>query len=248
MKKLTTWLLPVVFSVLPFQAFAADADEIDLRQRLITTVISEAVPTATVVAVRESELKGLYEVELESGIVYATADGKYILQGDLLNVNGKLIRNVTDLSLAKKRVKDLATFPVKNMIVYSPRFKTKKTVTIFTDVDCGYCRKQHQELDALLSAGIAVRYIPYPRSGVEGATASKMANVWCAKDRKKAITDAKSDGPLVESKSDCTSIMKEGYALGRRLGVTGTPAIYDDTGKQLGGYLTAEQLKKALGL
>lgn len=226
----------------------AEPNENEMRARLITSVLSEAVPNVKVVGVKESPLPGLFEVELTGGIVYATADAKHILQGDLLAINGREVTNLTDKSLSVKRVKEINAFPKKHMITYKAKGKEKAAVTIFTDVDCGFCRKQHLELTELNKAGVTVNYVPYPRGGMESQTAGKMHDVWCASDRKTAITAVKTDQPAVSAKPKCKSPVKDGFELGQRIGVTGTPAIYDKTGKYIGGYLTAEQMLVALGM
>ena len=241
----------IIFATLcGFLAQLSHAEENDLRARYITSVLNEVVPHVKIVDVKESELPGLYQVNLESGIVYASGDAKFVLQGDLLEVVNHKIVNRTENALGVKRAGLLAKFNTADMIVFKPKTKSKHDLTIFTDVDCGFCQRQHQEVPKLVAAGITVRYIPYPRTGTDSETANKMRRVWCSQDRAKALTTAKSGGAIDSaSHSSCAAAeaaVAAGYALGQKVGVNGTPAIYTNTGKQIGGYLSAESIISTL--
>lgn len=235
------------FTALALTFLSGNALADDVRTRYLMTTLSEAVPHVKIVDIKESELTGLYQVNLESGIVYATADGKFILQGDLLGIDKEGITNFTEKALNAKRVKEIAAFKSSDMIIYSPKGKPKHTLTMFTDVDCGFCRKQHEEIAKLNAAGVEVRYIPFPRNGVDTDTGKKMQNVWCQRDRKRAISNVKTDAPVPNAPASCKSTaVANGFALGQRVGVSGTPAIFNENGQQLGGYLTFEQMAPML--
>lgn len=240
----------IIATLCGLMAQASFAEETDLRARYITSVLGEVVPHVKIVDVKESELPGLYQVNLESGIVYASGDAKFVLQGDLLEVVNHKIVNRTENALSLKRAGQLAKFSAADMIVFKSKTKPKHVLTIFTDVDCGFCQRQHLEVPKLVSAGITVRYVPYPRTGTDSETANKMRSVWCSQDRAKALATAKSGGALGSpSNASCAAAdaaVAAGYALGQKIGVNGTPAIFTDTGKQIGGYLSADSIISTL--
>jgi thiol:disulfide interchange protein DsbC len=131
----------------------------------------------------------------------------------------------------------------ENMIVFSPQ-DPKHTVTVFTDIDCGYCRKLHREIDSYENAGIKVRYLLFPRSGVDSPSYDKAVSVWCSEDRAKALTEAK-QGKAVDKK-ECDNPVREDIELGHSLGVTGTPTIVLENGRVVPGYVPAASLKRML--
>ncbi|MCC8362564.1 DsbC family protein [Lysobacter sp. A6] len=174
-------------------------------------------------------------------LVYISDDGKYLVQGNASNtLTGEDLSSETMNAVRRKLV---ATIPAKDRIVFAPP-NPKYTVTIFTDVECGYCRKFHGQIADVNKQGIAVEYLAFPRMGLGSPDHQKMVDVWCAADRKKALTDAKSDRP-VPSKS-CTNPVTMEYDVGQRVGLTGTPMILAPDGTTLGGYLTPQQLRAAL--
>jgi thiol:disulfide interchange protein DsbC len=120
----------------------------------------------------------------------------------------------------------------------------RHTITVFTDVECGYCRKLHSEIAQLNDRGVQVRYLAYPRAGPGTDDWAKMEAVWCSTDRKKAITDAKA-GKAIKAAQCSTPIAKQ-YKLGEQLGVRGTPAIFTDSGEYIGGYLAPDQMVSKL--
>jgi len=126
------------------------------------------------------------------------------------------------------------------MIIFSPERPTA-TVTVFTDVDCGYCRQFHSHVAELNKLGVKVRYVPFPRTGPGTESWAKAESVWCAADRKDALTRAKK-GETVKSKKCGDAVLKMGYQTGEDFGLDGTPAIYTQSGEYIGGYLTPEQL------
>ena len=129
------------------------------------------------------------------------------------------------------------------MIVFEPE-KIEHTITVFTDIDCGYCRKLHQQMDGYNDLGIRIRYMAFPRAGIDSASFDKAADVWCAKDRHQAMDDAK-DGIKVSAKS-CDNPVKAQYELGRKIGVKGTPALFLESGQMLPGYVPPKRLKQLL--
>ena len=186
-------------------------------------------------------IDGLVEVTIGTDTLYLSTDGKYLIQGDLIDLSAR--RNLTEERRAALRAARLARLPDSDYITFkAPREKYR--VTVFTDIDCGYCRKLHSEIEQFLSRGITVRYLAYPRSGIGGESYRKAVSVWCAPDRRQALTDAKLKGRLTTA--SCTNPVAREYQLGKELGVRGTPTIYLPNGKQVGGYLPAADLARLL--
>ena len=191
-------------------------------------------------AVSASPVEGLHMVELESGrVLYATADGKYFVQGALIEVNDGQPRNLTSIAEARNIGAVINDLPQQELIVFAPE-QPKTHITVFTDVDCGYCRKLHAEIDELNELGIEVRYAAFPRGGMQSRAASVMQSVWCAEDPKAALTAAK-QGKDVDDAS-CTNPVARQFALGQQVGVQGTPAIFLANGVMIPGYQPAAQL------
>lgn len=187
---------------------------------------------------RPSPVDGIYEYAQGTDIGYVTSDGRYFFGGDLYEVDKRV--NLTDARRSDVRQKLLEGVPESEMIVFAPA-ATKYTITVFTDVDCGYCRKLHSEIRELNNLGVRVRYMFYPRSG-PGTESWKTAEaVWCSKNRNDALTRAKK-GEAIEAKGcGATSVMRQ-YELGEELGVRGTPGIFTTTGSYISGYAPPAQL------
>jgi thiol:disulfide interchange protein DsbC len=205
-----------------------------LQQRLTEISISELKP---------APVPGLYEMVFGTRVAYVSADGQYMLTGDLIDLASS--RNLTALRRSGLVLKSIDAMGEANMIVIGPA-KPKRTLTVFTDVDCPYCARLHLEVPKLTQAGVKVRYLLYPRAGKDTETYRRAVAVWCAKDRKQAIGIAKSGGKL-EMKS-CTNPVEEHVRLGHAVGVEGTPTIVMDDGRVLPGYAPAAELLSALGL
>jgi thiol:disulfide interchange protein DsbC len=206
----------------------------------IRNALAKAVPGVDIDSVRPSPIPGFKEVAIGGQVVYVSADGKYLVQGSLIELATR--DNLTDASEAVLRRAVLATVPASRKIVFSPA-KPKYHLTVFTDIDCGYCRKMHNQMAEYNKAGISVEYLFFPRAGINSESYNKAVSVWCAPDRRKALTDAKNDRPV--PKKTCANPITADFELGRKVGVDGTPAIYAPDGTQLGGYLPpAEMLAK----
>jgi thiol:disulfide interchange protein DsbC len=208
-----------------------------LTEKDLADRIGKVLPGIEVGAVTRSPVDGLYEVALEGDVVYISADGRYVLKGDLLELDSR--RNLSAEHRGQVRLKALKALPPETMIEFAPE-DTHHVLYVYTDIDCGYCRKFHQQVVELNKAGIAVRYLAFPRAGVGSESFAKSISVWCAKDRQKALTDAKSGKPV--SPAICDNAVERHYDLGQRMGVQGTPTLITDTGEELGGYVPAKQL------
>lgn len=188
--------------------------------------------------VASTPIPGLYEVTMGGLIAYVSEDGKFLISGSIYDLTTQ--KNLTASRRNAARAKALGALPAKDMITFSPADPTM-TVTVFTDVDCGYCRKFHSQMQAMNKAGVAVRYMMFPRTGPGTESWRQAEAVWCASDRKAALTRAKRGEKLDGGKCDVSSIKKQ-YELGVDLGVEGTPAIFTSTGEYIGGYLTPDEL------
>ena len=192
-------------------------------------------------AVQPSPIPGIYQVALPPQLFYISADGRYAFDGDIIDLHTN-----TDVSTPVRdhlRLAAIEKVGEKNMIIYGPK-NAKHTVTVFTDIDCPYCRKLHSEMAQYNQAGIRVRYLAYPRAGLHSNSYRKAVSVWCAKNRNKALTEAK-QGKDPEPRT-CDNPVAREYELGQRLGIRGTPAIVTETGQVIPGYVPAQRLKAIL--
>lgn len=236
--------VPVALGLWLFSLAAVAGPEDVIRAKL-----KVAMPDAQIISVRLTPA-GLYQVTAKGyEPVYATADGRYLFQGELLEIQGNRVVNVEDVGLAEQRKTALAQLSPGDTVNFpAVGGKPKAVVHVFTDVDCGYCRKLHAEIDQINKLGIEVRYLAFPRSGENTAGSRKLDNVWCAKDRQSAMTQSKLGKAVPEAPKLCKSPVSRQYELGVELGVRGTPAIFSADGAQVGGYLPAAALAKALGI
>lgn len=224
--------------LLPACVSAVD-DTAELKKRL-----QERFRDLTITEVRPAPVAGLYEVVFGTRVALVSADGNYLITGDLIDLASE--RNISAERRAKLVIDTLAAQTgEKSMIVFGPA-KAKRTITVFTDVDCPYCRKLHGEVAALNQAGVQVRYLLYPRSGPGSETYKRSVAIWCAKDRKQAASTALAGGKL-EMKT-CKHPVDEHLKLGTEIGVSGTPTIVLDDGRIAPGYVPAAQLLDVLGL
>ena len=205
----------------------------DVRARVVAKL-----PGAKPADVAASPIPGLYEVTMDGVIVYVSADGQYLVSGSLYDIASET--NLTAERRNRARAKALASMREDQMIVFSPERPTT-TVTVFTDVDCRYCREFHSHVAELNKLGVKVRYVPFPRTGPGTESWAKAESVWCAADRRDALTRAKK-GEEVKSKKCGDAVLKKGFETGEDFGLEGTPAIYTQTGEYIGGYLTPDQL------
>lgn len=228
-----------------FALTVAHADE----QENITATIKKLQPAAEIQVIEPSPVAGLYQVSIKDfDPIYMTGDGRYFMSGQLMQMTaeGKVL-NLTEAKAQTERAAWLSKVPVADQIVFSPKKgKTKATIYVFTDVECGYCRKFHTEIPEYVAMGVEVHYLAYPRGGTDTEAAKKMQHAWCSKDRQAAITKVKAGGDVVAV--SCANPIAKQYNLGKTIGVKGTPAIYTPDGFQIGGYLSPEQMKKALRL
>jgi len=222
-------LASVAFSV-------ANADENTIKQALI-----KAMPSVKVDSIKPSEIKGLYEVIMGANIYYVSDDAKYLLQGRLVDLASRT--DLTEAKLSGTRKLALEKLGTDKMIVFKPKIGKYK-VFVFTDIDCGYCRKLHSEIDQYLAQGISIQYLFFPRAGKGSDSYNKAVSVWCSDDRNAALTAAKKDQTLPAK--TCVNPVDEHMQLAADFDVKGTPMIVTEKGNVFPGYLPAKQLVEAL--
>jgi thiol:disulfide interchange protein DsbC len=225
--------LPLGFAAA--SAFAEELTKEELAGRLNGVAVED---------ITDAPIQGLYEVAVGANVAYVTKDGRYIIRGDIYDAETS--SNVSEETRARARATMLGSVDPKSMIVFKPaKGEVKHTVTIFTDIDCGYCRQFHREIDKVTALGIEVHYLFYPRTGPNTESWTKADEVWCAADHNSALTRAKLGGEIPSS-ADCATPVEEHYELGQRIGVRGTPAVFSESGELLGGYLPPASLAKLL--
>ena len=200
-------------------------------------------------SVRPSPAPGIVEVQVINGpLLYATEDGGYFfLNGDLHQVSVSGAVNLTEERRSLARKEQLAAVSLEDMVVFSPKGETRDYVSVFTDVTCFYCQKLHREVDQLNAKGVEVRYLAFPRGGINSDGAKKLATAWCADDQQTTLTELKAGMDLPVN--DCAdSPIAAQYQLGQEMGVSGTPAIITSSGMMIPGYRPAADLIVVLGL
>lgn len=217
---------------------AAKAATPDERARAAIRTFNAAVEIDRVGA---APLPGFREVVVAGQVIYVSDDGRYMLQGSLYDVDDK--KDLSQASMAKVRRDLLKTVPSKDRIIFAPA-NPKYTVSVFTDVECGYCRKLHSDIAEYNKQGIAIEYLAFPRMGLGSDDFRKMVAVWCAPDRRKALTDAKNGKPV--AMRNCTNPVTMQYDIGQRSGLTGTPMIIVADGTALPGYVPPLEMRQAL--
>ena len=225
------------FIVLLFslQSFVLEKDEIKAK-------LNEIIPDEiSVDIVEDTYSTNFFSVELSDGsLFYVTADGEFIINGDLYQIEKNSLINFSDMRDSKKRINRILEINPSEFITFEP--KEKKTVIyVFTDVDCGYCRKLHSEITNYLENGIQVNYLAYPREGLESKTYQKMKTAWCSNDPQASLTTLKL-GKTIKS-DDCTKkIVSKHYNLAKEFNARGTPTIILENGFLLAGYHSAEEI------
>ena len=221
----------------------------EIEDRMEAALSAFAGQPVGIESVRPSPAPGIVEVQVINGpLLYATDDGGYFfLNGDLHQVSVGGAVNLTEERRSLARKAQLATVSLEDMVVFSPKGETRDYVSIFTDVTCFYCQKLHREVDQLNAKGVEVRYLAFPRGGINSDGAKKLATAWCADDQQTTLTELKAGMDLPVS--DCAdNPIAAQYQLGQEMGVSGTPAIITSSGMMIPGYRPAADLIVVLGL
>ena len=211
------------------------------REELLRKAVTDVFPGVEITRIKPAPIAGLYEVMLGTEMVYLSEDGRYIMQGDLIDLGEKINLSEQERAAARKRV--LESVPGSETIDFVPG-DTRHTVYVFTDITCGYCQRFHRDMAELNDRGVTVRYLAFPRAGAGSDAFRDMESVWCATDRNAAMTRAKLGNSVAAAQ--CDNPVQRQYELGQALGVRGTPAIYLENGQELPGYVPPDTLLEAL--
>jgi thiol:disulfide interchange protein DsbC len=216
----------------------------DSQAERVQKSLAANLPELKDAKVTPTKAPGLFEVQFGPYYFHVTSDGKYLIQGDLMNVETG--EELTENNRRAVRLSGLANLKSEDTIEFAPEKGAKHVVTVFTDIDCGYCRKLHSEMEDYNKAGISIRYVFYPRAGLGSDSYRKAEAVWCSADRKKALTDAKSGSPMNNVDTSCPNPVARDWQLGQQMGLRGTPMLILPDGEVVNGYVPADQLAMRL--
>ena len=194
--------------------------------------LEERLPGIAIGDITETPIPGLYELITDGSIYYVDESAEYLFDGSMISLDTR--ENLTDARMGTLHVGMIDEIPESQMLIYEPEDSIDRSITVFTDISCGYCRKLHQEIDGLLDAGIRVRYLMFPRAGLGSDAHKALESVWCADNPQEAMTEAKAGNP-VEPRT-CDNPIESHVALAERVGLRGTPLIYLDNGQRVPGY------------
>jgi thiol:disulfide interchange protein DsbC len=227
-----------VFGLFVSPAMAADDADLQKVRETVSTQFEGINPQD----IYASDIDGWYTIQKGAVIAYISADGRYLLQGDLIDLVEQV--NLSEKDRNKARARMMSDIDENQLIIFTPE-TVRHTVSVFTDIDCTFCRRLHNQIDEYMDEGIEVRYFLYPRNGPASPSWTKAEQVWCAKDRNAALTLAKMDENFDSSQCD-SSIVSTHYAMGQDVGLRGTPAIVLEDGTLFSGYLPPKQLTEAI--
>ena len=235
----TTALAGLCFALGLAAAGAAEDEDAD-----VTRLLKLRLGTDKVAPAEATRAPGVYQTRFGNRFAYLIEGGRYVFIGDMVDL--QMAQNLTEMSRRELVVEELAAFAEDNRIIFPADDEERAVLNVFTDTSCGYCQQLHKEVRHLQEAGISVHYYPYPRGGARGPGYGDLRRVWCADDQREAMSIAKgaSDGALAPAAGDCAAAaaIDQGYALGNRIGVTGTPAMFDVDGAAFPGYVPYQQL------
>lgn len=231
----TITVLPLLLAFSAF-ALAAEPDYDAVEAKLRTLA-----PAARTIALSETPIEGLLQAQVNNDIVYVSSDGQYLVQGTMFDIDTRT--NVTDQAKAGIRKELIKDLDWSRQISFSPE-NPQYELLVFTDIDCGYCRKLHEQIEGYMDEGISIHYMAFPRAGVGSHSFEKYVSVWCAEDSQAALTSAKA-GEEPEP-AQCDNPVLEQYELGQEVGVTGTPALLTADGTLIPGYMKPADLKARL--
>lgn len=238
--------MTTIICMLPIISHAIDKE----IENTISQSIKTLMPDVEITSIKNSPMPDIYQVESKNNFIYISADGRYLIQGDMLDVENRW--NLTEQERSKGRKEILDQINEDELIVFKAKDE-KQAIYVFTDIDCGYCQKLHRDIDVLNNLGITVKYLAFPRTDEYTPAWNKISEVWCADDKLKAMTDAKErrDDNIVGDKSvegifACGEIVQKHFELGNTLGVMGTPGIFLDNGNVIKGYMPPERLAEKI--
>jgi len=235
MQQSKIFFILLLASMMVVSSVSAESDTEKMLSGKIKTVLGEKV---VINSITQTPIKSLYEVVINSGkVVYISDDGRYVLEGDLMDLVER--KNLTEDRRMVARSEAFSKLDVSKVIEFAPA-KTEHVLYVYTDIDCAYCRKFHKQIKKLNDNGIAVRYLSFPRAGIGSSSFVKAESAWCAKDKKSALTAEKAGKSIPPAV--CDDRVTQQYELGQSMGVRGTPTVYLANGKEMGGYIPADEL------
>lgn len=211
------------------------------KEERIRSSLAVLLPGLIPDTIRPTPVDDLYEVAFGMRLVYLTGDGRFLLQGKLIDLETRT--EITEARLSELKLAAISQVGEDQMVTFGPA-DAKHTVTVFTDIDCGFCRRLHAEMDQYNANGIRIRYLFYPRAGIGSESYDKAVSVWCADDRQVAMNEAKAGKEM--PKKTCENPVAEHHALGQAMRIQGTPALLLEGGEMLPGYVPAQKLRQAL--
>tara|TARA_B100001059_G_scaffold107717_1_gene107411 strand:+ start:1285 stop:1998 length:714 start_codon:yes stop_codon:yes gene_type:complete len=229
-------ILNLLYTIVLFSNFASSNE--DLIESNLKNILP---PDTTIESIEPSSLKGIYKVyygDLQP--IYVSEDGNFFIYGDMYKIGSNDITNLTKEEIKGRRSDILDSIPADELIIFKSNNELV-SITVFTDVDCGYCRKLHSQIDEYNQAGITIKYAAFPRSGIGTQTFTKMVGAWCSEDPKQAMTDLKNDKKMNLDFCEEQPIARH-YIIGQKLGINGTPAIITPDGDLIPGYVSPEEL------
>ena len=217
------------------------------ENKQISEVLGQLIPGLSIKSVEKTKIDGLFQVETTTGeVLFSSSDGKYFVTGDMYSTENNQLVNLSELKRETSRIQKINEIADSQKIIFPAKGELKGKIAVFTDIDCGYCRKLHNEVPELNSMGIEVSYLAYPRAGVNSESYNKYVSAWCADDKLDAMTKAK-NGKAIDPKV-CDNPVANQFSLGREIGISGTPAIILQDGSLIPGYMTAQKIGQALGI
>jgi thiol:disulfide interchange protein DsbC len=215
---------------------------LDPKMEEITRFLKLRLGTANITPPVETPIKGVYQTQFGDRYGYLIGDGRYVFIGDLIDLERQ--QNLTEISRRQAVNIEINQVAASNLAIFPAKNIEKAVLNVFTDTSCPYCKRLHEEVSYLQDAGITVRYFPYPRGSSRGPGYSALKQVWCAKDKADAMSIAKgtATGELPAGDCDAASFVDEGYAMGNRIGITGTPALFLQNGTKIDGYRPYREL------
>ncbi len=236
-------LIVTVTAAFSVTAFSAQANNIADDIERVRAELIKMIPPAIDAEIVETAAENVYRMDFQGNYAFVYVTGEHVLIGELLNTKDQV--NLGDAAKAERIATVIEDVPISKMIIFGPQ-DAKRHITVFTDIDCGYCRKLHNEVTDLTDAGIQVRYLAFPRAGVGSESHKKYVSVWCNADQQSALTTAKNGGSVPAA--SCENPVTETYNLGQQVGVRGTPTIIFDDGTLTPGYLPSAELIRRLGI
>lgn len=242
MNQIKVYLLAAMVACIPFSISAEPASDKNKSPENITELLKSRLGGAAVTEATQTPVDGIYQTQFGSKFAYLTGNGRYVIIGDMIDLQTQV--NLTEMSRRDSAKQQLESFAVEDLAVFPAGGETMAVLNVFTDTSCGYCQKLHQEVPELQKAGIEVRYFPFPRGGARGPGYDELKKVWCGEDLGRSMDIGKGvvAGDLSDGDCEKAGVVDQGYALGNKLGVSGTPALFTQAGHKIEGYVPHAKL------